>query len=79
MKEIVKWLLEGDPWVEYRTRVDLLGQLENEPEVVRASKEMVNHPKIQLLLEELTNWPGSVLSITKAQVNFSINRHSLQI
>lgn len=66
MKEIAKWLLEGDPWVEYRTRVDLLGQLENEPEVVRARKEMIKHPKIQLLLEELTNWPGAVLSSHKS-------------
>ena len=30
MNEVSKWLLEGDPWVEYRTRVDLLGQPENE-------------------------------------------------
>jgi len=66
MNEIIKWLLEGEPWVEYRTRIDLLEQFENESEVIRARKEMINHPKIQLLLEELKNWPGTVLSSHKS-------------
>ena len=66
MKDIVKWLMEGEPWVEYRTRLDLLEQSESEPEVVSARKKMINHPKIQLLLEELTNWPGTVLSSHKS-------------
>jgi hypothetical protein len=66
MEESIKWLLEGEPWVEYRTRVDLLKQSENKPEVVRARKEMIDHPKIQLLLEELKNWPGIVLNSHKS-------------
>jgi len=49
----MKWLLEGEPWIEYRTRVDLLEQFEDEPGVIRARKEMINHPKIQSLLGEL--------------------------
>jgi len=66
VKTTIKWLLEGDPWVEYRTRVDLLKQSENEPEVIRARKEMIDHPKIQSLLKELKNWPGAVLSSHKS-------------
>ncbi len=66
MNEIVKWLLEGEPWVKYRTRVDLLEQSENEVEVVRSKIEMIEHPKIQLLLEELRNWPGIVLNSHKS-------------
>ncbi len=66
MQEIIKWLLAAEPWVEYRTRVDLLGQLENEPEVVMARQRMVNHPQVQALLQELTNWPGVVLSSHKS-------------
>ena len=66
MEEINKWLLEGEPWVEYRTRVDLLEQSENESEVIHARKEMIDHPKIQLLLEELKNWPATVLSSHKS-------------
>jgi len=58
LKDIVKWLLEGEPWVEYKTRVDLLKQSESEPEVLSARKRMISHPKIQLLLEELINWPS---------------------
>ena len=66
MDELSKWLVEGEPWVEYKTRVDLLGQSEKEFEVVRARKEMIKHPKIQLLLEDLNNWPGIVLSSHKS-------------
>ena len=66
MDEIIRWLLEGEPWVEYRTRVDLLEQSENEAEVLRARREMTNHPKIQSLLEELTDWPRIVLNSHKS-------------
>ena len=66
MKNIVEWLLQGEPWVEYRTRVDLLEQSENDSEVIRARKEMIKHPKIQLLLEELKTWPWTVLSSHKS-------------
>jgi hypothetical protein len=66
LKEIVEWLLEGEPWVEYRTRLDLLEQSKNEIEVVRSRKQMIEHPKIQSLLEELRNWPGIVLNSHKS-------------
>jgi hypothetical protein len=62
LKDIVKWLLEGEPWVEYRTRVDLLKQSESEPEVLGARKRMISCPKIQLLLEELINWSSRWLT-----------------
>ena len=66
MKNVVDWLLQGESFVEYRTRVDLLGQLESEPEVVVAKKRLVKDPKIQLLLSELKNWPGQVLNSHKS-------------
>ena len=66
MKKTIEWLLKGDPFVEYRTRVDLLWQSENDPEVARARKEMLSHPGIQLILQELKNWPGTVLSSHKS-------------
>ena len=66
MKEIIEWLLEGEPWVEYRTRLDLLEQSENEIKVVRSRKQMIEHPQIQLLLEEQRNWPGIVLNSHKS-------------
>ena len=52
--------------MEYRTRMDLLEQSENEAEVFHARKEMINHPQIQSLLEDLKNWPGKVLSSHKS-------------
>lgn len=66
MDEVVKWLLEGEPWVEYGTRVDLLRQSEVEPEVAGARKRMIGHPRVQSLLGELRNWPGTVLSSHKS-------------
>ena len=66
MNEIISWLLEGEPWVEYRTRVDLLDQPENEAEVLRDRNAMLHHPNIQSLLGELTNWPGTVISSHKS-------------
>ena len=66
MKDAVQWLLKGEPFVEYRTRVDLLCQLENESEVIYAKQRMVEDQKIQLLLQELKDWPGKVLNSHKS-------------
>jgi hypothetical protein len=62
MDERISWLLEGDPWVEYGTRIYLLGQKACEPEVSLARRRMLEHPRILSLIEELQNWPGKVLS-----------------
>ena len=66
MEGIITWLLEGEPWVKYRTRIDLLGQFENEEKVLHARNEMINHPRIQFLLNELKKWPGTVISSHKS-------------
>jgi len=66
LKEIIEWLLEGEPWVEYKTRLDLLEQSEKEIEVVHSRKQMIEHPIIQSILEELRNWPGIVLNSHKS-------------
>ncbi len=58
----IEWILQGDPWIEYRTRLDLLGQTEKDAQVVRARKAMLADAKIQALLKELTDWPGTVLN-----------------
>jgi hypothetical protein len=62
----IEWLLEGEAWIQYRTRVDLLGQAENGPQVRAARKAMLADPKIQSLLAELTDWPGAVLNSHKS-------------
>lgn len=66
MKEVVEWLLAGDGFVEYKTRVDLLGQTQDTSEAVAAKKRMVQDQKIRLLLQELQGWPGIVLNSHKS-------------
>ncbi len=61
MAKVVDWLLEGEPWVEYRARVDLLRQAEDAPHVAAARQAMLAHPQIQALLTELAAWPGPPL------------------
>jgi hypothetical protein len=55
------WLLEGPAWMRYRTRMDLLGQSETDPEAIKARKAMLEDPQVKSLLEELTAWPGAPL------------------
>ena len=62
----INWLLQGEPWVEYRTRLDLLGQTEIDPQVVAARKAILADVKIQSLLTELLDWPGTVLNSHKS-------------
>jgi hypothetical protein len=61
MDKLVEWLLKGPPWVQYRTRIDLLGQSENDLEVVSSRQAMLAHPQIQTLLTDLKTWPGPAL------------------
>lgn len=62
----IEWLLQGDSWIEYRTRLDLLDQTEKDPQVVTAHKAMLADVKIQSLLTELMDWPGTVLNSHKS-------------
>ena len=65
MNEITQWLLEGPPWLQYRTRIDLLDQPQDNPQVIAAREAMLAHPQIQDLLTELAQWPGVVLKTHK--------------
>jgi hypothetical protein len=60
------WLLEGEAYIEYRTRLDLLNQSEDDVEVKRARRRMLADPKIQALIGELVAWPGTVISSHKS-------------
>jgi hypothetical protein len=66
MNELIEWLLEGPAWVQYRTRLDLLKQPEDHPQVVAARKAMLADPQVRGLLAELAEWPGSVLTSHKS-------------
>jgi hypothetical protein len=62
----LEWLLEGEPWIEYRTRLDLLGQSEKDPEVRAARKSMTAAARIRNLVAELSAWPGKVIASHKS-------------
>jgi hypothetical protein len=57
----INWLLEGGPWIEYRTRLDLLGQSRQDPQVDSARNAMLANGQVQNLLTELSGWPGTVM------------------
>ena len=63
---IINWLLESNPWTEYRTRLDLLDEAADSPDVLSVRKVLVNHEKIKSLFEELKAWPGEVLKSHKS-------------
>jgi hypothetical protein len=62
----LNWLLEAEPWVEYRIRRDLLGQGEENPQVFSARQAMLASRPVQSLLAELSGWPGKVISSHKS-------------
>jgi hypothetical protein len=61
MDNYITWLFESSPWVQYRTRLDLLNELEDSPQVLAAREAMLRHPQIQVLLAEVATWPGPAI------------------
>jgi hypothetical protein len=58
----IKWLLESEePWTRYRTMVDLLDRPEDDPDVRAARAQMLDHPQVQGLIAQASNWPGHAL------------------
>jgi hypothetical protein len=66
MKIPIDWLLEGEPWIEYRTRLDLLGQKDTDTHVMMVRNEMLKDPKVHQLLGDLSDWPGKVIASHKS-------------
>lgn len=66
MQAPIEWLLEGEPWVEYRTRLDLLGQAESDPQVRSARQGMLADNQVRSLIDELAGWPGTVIASHKS-------------
>jgi hypothetical protein len=66
MKPPIDWLLAGEPWIECAVRRDLLGQCEEDQDFLSARKRMLTDPKVRILADELSGWPGSVISSHKS-------------
>jgi hypothetical protein len=65
MEAPIDWLLDGEPWIAYRTRLDLLGEPASAREVQAAREGMRRDPSVQALLAALADWPGVVISSHK--------------
>lgn len=61
MDQVVEWLLEDNSLIQYRTRLDLLNQSENDPQVSDARQALGTDPKVVEILTELKEWPGTIL------------------
>jgi hypothetical protein len=62
-----EFLLDAsEPWVVYRTLIDLFGFDEADKKVKDARAKILQHPLIKGLLEKLRGWPGTVLNSHKS-------------
>jgi len=66
MNPPLEWLLEGESWIEYRARRDLLDQPETHPQVAAARAAMLEDPRVKGLVDGLSDWPGAVISSHKS-------------
>ncbi len=62
----IEWLLDGEPWVQYRTRVDLLGESESDSNVRTACRGMLADARVRALIDEVSEWPWTVISSHKS-------------
>lgn len=69
-KGLTTWLLDSGPWIEYRTRIDLLDQKVDESQVEKAYKAVLSFPSISNLVDELSEWPGPILKSHKKAGHF---------
>lgn len=74
MDELTNWLLEGSPWVQYRTFIDILNKPEDDPETLKARKAALADSQVRSLLAELSQWPGAEL---KSHSNAGHHLHKL--
>lgn len=66
MNAPIDWLLEGAPYIRYRTRRDLLGQPESDPQVAADRSAMLADPLVREIVTELQGWPGPVIASHKS-------------
>lgn len=58
----IQYLLSvKQPWVRYNTLLNLEKIDVKNPKFLESKSEMLEHPKIQELIQECINWPGKPL------------------
>jgi hypothetical protein len=63
---LLTWLLEGPAWIRYRALVDLAHQPESSSDVQDVRRAMLVDPQVSGLMNELQEWPGTVLNSHKS-------------
>jgi hypothetical protein len=63
--DLIVWLLSGEPWTRYLTKVDLLGRDAADPDVLKDKRETIADPRIRGLIDEVRTWPWSPLTSHK--------------
>ena len=54
---IIEWLVNcSEPWTRYRTRLDLLGESHDSPEVTAERRSMLEHPQARALVQAALAW-----------------------
>lgn len=67
MIENIDFLLNSDePWTVYRTLVDIMELDEGDNNVMIAKKQVLDHLLVKGLIDELHQWPGTVISSHKS-------------
>jgi hypothetical protein len=58
----IHWLLQGEPYIVYRTLRDLCGEPEDAPAVRTARASMLADPAVRAVVDGLADWPGPVIA-----------------
>jgi hypothetical protein len=58
----IEWLEEGESWIRYRTKLDLLLSDNQDPIVQHEYNALIADPKILNLIDELREWPGKAIT-----------------
>jgi hypothetical protein len=61
-ESVMRWLLDSEPYVRYRTLLDLLGRDPDDAQVRQARTDMLHSPPIRDLLSGLEVWPGETIN-----------------
>lgn len=62
---LIEWLLASEPWVAYRTRLDLLEEKHDSAGVVEMRNAMLKDKRVAQLIADLAHWPGPPLNSHK--------------
>ena len=65
-EDTLNWLLAGEPWVAWRSRVVLLNQPADSPDVMESHQAVLDSSDISTLVSQLVDWPAPLLNSHKS-------------